>query len=90
MTYRSIRVPRVSVWACFSVTDGYGNPLILKSRVVFWGLTEEGEPVGLVIGSESGLPESAQRFSNFVRYEYPKRSVQRVPDERYVEWEAPR
>ena len=74
MTYRCIRVPRVSVWACFSTTDGYDNPLVAKARVVFWALTEDGQPVGLVIGTKSGLPEPAESFSNFIRYEYPQRS----------------
>jgi len=72
----SLRVPRVVVWACFRGKDEYGRKMI-KAKVVFWGLNESGEPVGLVI-SNHGRPEPAESFSNFVRFEYSRTGTREV------------
>lgn len=76
--YCSLRVPRVSVWACFETVDDYGNRGLYKSRVIFWGLSDQGVPVGFVIGTESRRLQEAERFSNFVGYEYPRGAEQRL------------
>jgi hypothetical protein len=72
--YRSLRVPRTKVWACFQVYGDRGIPLVYKSPVVAFGLTFDGVPVALVIGTESGRLEDAQHFENFLRFEYSNRA----------------
>ena len=72
--YKSLVAARPSVWACFHQKDDWGNYYVYKSRVVYWGLTEDGQRVGFVIGTNSGMPESAQGFNNFWRYEYGRGS----------------
>ncbi|MGD0744151.1 MAG: hypothetical protein ABSA45_03255 [Verrucomicrobiota bacterium] len=81
--YRDLRAARPSVWASYRCKDDYGNPYIFKQRVAFWALTEEGRPVGMVIGTESKLPMPADGFNNFIGFEYPRGSVRRVPIQIY-------
>ncbi len=76
--YRDLRAARPSVWANFRCQDDYGNPQILKCRVAFWALTEDGRPVGMVIGTESRRPVPADGFNNFIGFEYPRGSELRV------------
>ncbi len=76
--YRQLKVPRPQSWARFSGQDDYGNPREIMARVSFWGVTEDGEIVGLVGDDDEGLSD-VRSFSNFIGFRHDGRKMVQQP-----------